>query len=147
MARTIQSAVEIDAPAERVWKLLTDFGSFPTWNPFIREAQGTLEPGAKLRIRLRVLGKRSLTFRPRVTRVEPNRELTWLARTGPPGVLDVERRFLIEPTGNGRVRFEQSEVCTGLLAPALRPIGMEASILDGYRAFERAIKDRAEHGR
>jgi len=145
VARTIRSAVEIQAPPERVWDVLTDFASFPAWNPFIREAQGTLTPGARLRVRLRLIDGRSMTFRPRVLRVEPNRELAWLARTGAPGLLDVERRFVIEPRGPDGVRFVQSEVCTGVLAPLLA-LGMEARILDGYRDLEGALKRRAESG-
>ena len=33
----------INAPAERVWAEMTDFASFPDWNPFVRKAQGRLE--------------------------------------------------------------------------------------------------------
>lgn len=135
--------MEIDATAARVWELLTDFDSFPAWNPFIRRAEGELAPGAQLKVRLRLLDGRSVGFRPRVTHVDPGRELRWLARTGVPGVFDVDRRFLIEPLGPSSVRFVQSEVCTGVLAPLIG-IGVEARILRGYRQLEQAIKARAE---
>ena len=137
--------MEIAAPAERVWALLTDFAAFPSWNPFIRRAEGRLEPGAPLRVRLRLFRGRSVTMGTHITRVEPGRELRWLARLGLPGVLDVERRFVIEPDGPGRVRFVQSEVCSGVLTPLLG-LGLEARILGGYHALERAIKQRAEAG-
>jgi hypothetical protein len=32
----IQSQIEIAARRERVWSILTDFPSYPSWNPFIR---------------------------------------------------------------------------------------------------------------
>jgi uncharacterized protein YndB with AHSA1/START domain len=43
--RELASEVEVDAPAERVWHLLTDFAAYPGWNPFIRQASGELRGG------------------------------------------------------------------------------------------------------
>jgi uncharacterized protein YndB with AHSA1/START domain len=34
--KELHSEIEIDASAERVWAILTDFASYPRWNPFIR---------------------------------------------------------------------------------------------------------------
>ena len=38
--KVIHTEIEINAPASRVWEILTDFGSFPQWNPFIRQVSG-----------------------------------------------------------------------------------------------------------
>ena len=144
--RSIHGEIEVDAPAERVWGLLTDFPTFPRWNPFIREASGQLRPGAPLTIRLRV-GKRLVTFRPTVTRVEPGRELRWVARLAVPRLFDVERIFRIEPRGEGRVRFIQHEDCTGLLAPLILGFNnMAGEIRRGYDRFGLAVKALAEEG-
>jgi hypothetical protein len=57
----------------------------------------------------------------------------------------VERIFQLQPLGDGRTRFAQSEVCTGLLAPVLFIGGkLERDILNGYDAFAHAIKERVE---
>ncbi|MFQ5793715.1 MAG: SRPBCC family protein [Candidatus Bipolaricaulia bacterium] len=45
--KEIQTEVEIDASAERVWQLLTDFAAFPEWNPFIRRASGKVKTGTR----------------------------------------------------------------------------------------------------
>ena len=105
--RFIKTETIIQAPAERVWAELTDFASFPDWNPFVREASGRLEVGEQLKIKLRLDRGLKMTFKPRVTVVEPNRELRWLATLGRPGVFDVDRAFLIEPYDEG-VRFVMS---------------------------------------
>jgi uncharacterized protein YndB with AHSA1/START domain len=34
--KELHTEIEIDASAERVWDILTDFASYPQWNPFIR---------------------------------------------------------------------------------------------------------------
>jgi uncharacterized protein YndB with AHSA1/START domain len=46
--RELRTEVTINAPAERVWELLTDFGSFPDWNPFMLRARGEVGVGEKL---------------------------------------------------------------------------------------------------
>ena len=49
--RLIKTETIINAPAEEVWAQMTDFASFPSWNPFVREAEGRLEPGERLKVR------------------------------------------------------------------------------------------------
>jgi uncharacterized protein YndB with AHSA1/START domain len=34
--RRIETNIEINAPAVRIWALLTDFARMPSWNPFIK---------------------------------------------------------------------------------------------------------------
>jgi hypothetical protein len=142
--RRLASSLDIDAPPERVWEQLTDFASFPSWNPFIRRASGRLQVGTRIQITLK-LGKSERTFHPTLIKLEANRELRWLAQIGPRGLFDVERIFEVQPLGNGRTRFAQSEVCTGFLEPVLFIGGkLERDILRGYDAFARAIKQRVE---
>ncbi|HET8757075.1 MAG TPA: SRPBCC domain-containing protein [Solirubrobacteraceae bacterium] len=141
-SRLIKTETVIKAPAERVWAEMTDFGSFPSWNPFVREASGRLEPGEQLKIRLQ-LDRMKMTFKPRVTVVEPGRELRWLATLGRPGVFDVDRAFQIEPRDGG-VLFVMSEECTGWLTPVMFATNLEAQLYRGYDAFNNALRRRVE---
>jgi hypothetical protein len=142
--RRLASALDIAAPPERVWEQLTDFPGFPSWNPFIRKASGDLKVGNQLQITLK-LGRVERTFRPKLSRIEPNRELRWVAQVGPKGLFDVERIFQCEPLPNGDTRFAQSEICTGLFEPILFIGGkLEKDILRGYQDFAHAIKERVE---
>lgn len=36
----IETAVEIDVPVERVWRVLTAFSSYPQWSRFIHSITG-----------------------------------------------------------------------------------------------------------
>ena len=141
--RLIKTETIINAPAERVWAQMIDFASFPSWNPFMLKAEGRLEPGERLKVRLQLDHGMKMTFRPRVTVVEPNRELRWLATLGRPGVFDVDRRFLIEPRDGG-VRFVMSEECTGWLTPVMFAPNLEAQLYRGYDAFNEALRKRVE---
>ena len=125
--------------------MLTNVDAFPSWNPFVRKIDGELRPGAALKVRLRVYGRRTITFKPRVTVVDAPRRLGWLARTGPPGMMDVERGFSITPRDDGMVRFEQWEKCTGLLVPLMfGPGRLGERLTEGYEQMNRALRERAE---
>ncbi len=101
------TSISITAPPDRIWRLLTDFASYPRWNPFIRRATGEPKEGARLEVYLQPSGARGMTFRPRVLKAEPDRELRWLGHFVIPGLFDGEHIFTIEPFEAGCVRFVQ----------------------------------------
>jgi hypothetical protein len=141
--KELRTEIEIEAPAERVWQLLTDFASFPQWNPFIRSASGEAETGVRLTVHIQPSGARGMTFRPTVLKAEPNRELRWLGRLLIPGLFDGEHIFTIEPLGANRVRFVQHEIFTGLLVPLLAR-GLDTDTRRGFEEMNQALKVRAE---
>jgi len=140
--REIRTEIEIAAPAERVWQVLTDFAAFPQWNPFIPRLSGEARRGAALSVHLQPPGGRGITLRPTVLAAEPNRELRWLGRLALPGLFDGEHRFAIEPLGANRVRFVQEERFTGVLVPLFR--GILAATRRGFGEMNGALKARAE---
>src|SRR5688572_3315582 len=71
--KEIRTETEIDAPAARVWEVLTDFSRYHEWNPLVPEASGELRAGGRLR--LRVVAGREMRFRPVVVAFEPERTL------------------------------------------------------------------------
>lgn len=144
--KELRTEIEIQAPAERVWQLLTDFARFPQWNPFIRRASGEVKTGTRLEVHIQPSGARGMTFRPRVLKAERNRELRWLGRLLIPGLFDGEHIFTIEPLGEDRVRFVQREVFTGLLVP-LFARGLDSDTRRGFEEMNSALKTRAEQAR
>jgi hypothetical protein len=141
--KELRTEIEIQATAERVWQLLTDFASFPQWNPFIRRANGEVRAGARLQVHIQPSGASGMTFQPTVLKAEPNRELRWLGRLVIPGLFDGEHIFTIEPVGEGRVRFTQREIYTGLLVPLLAR-GLDTNTRRGFEEMNQALKARAE---
>ncbi len=141
--KEIRTEVEIEAPPERVWRMLTDVAAFPEWNPFIRWARGDVKPGARLEVHLQPPGAKGMTFRPTVLKAEPPRELRWIGRLGLRGLFDGEHIFTIEEEGPERVRFVQREVFTGLLVP-LMARSLDRNTRRGFEEMNRALKTRAE---
>jgi hypothetical protein len=140
--RELRREIEIDAPPERVWAVVTDFAAYPEWNPFIRRIGGELRQGARLAVQIEPPGARPTTFKPTVRAVEANRELRWLGRLLLPGVFDGEHSLRIEPLEGGRCRFVQSERFTGVLVGVVK--GMLAKTEAGFEQMNAALKARAE---
>ena len=117
--RELRSEITINAPAERIWDTLTGLESFPEWNPFMRRASGDVQVGEKLNVYLKPPDGMGMSFKPRVLKVEPNREFRWLGHLGIPGIFDGEHIFEIEPDGDSSCRFVQREAFRGVLVPLM----------------------------
>ena len=140
--RTLQSRIDIDAPVDRVWAIVSDAAAYPEWNPFIRRIEGTLQPGSRLTVRIEPPGGSGMTFKPTVRAVEPNQLVRWLGRLFVPGVFDGEHSLRLERIGSNRTRFTQSERFSGVLVPFL---GSALSRTErGFEQMNQALKARAE---
>jgi hypothetical protein len=143
VARTIKTSIDIGASPEMVWRVLSNFAAYPKWNPFIREIRGEARPGARLRVRLRLPGGRSMRFAPRVIKAIPAAELHWRGRFLVKGLFDGEHAFIIVPDGVRGVRFVQREHFSGLLAPLILLL-RGARIREGFERMNLALKKQAE---
>src|SRR5512137_503689 len=107
---TIHTEIKINAPAERVWQVLTDLAAYRDWNPMIRRAGGEVKQGARLTIYFNPRGSKGRTFRPKLLVVEPNRELRWQGQPGVPLIIESEHAFIIRPTGGSSVRLDHDMI-------------------------------------
>ncbi len=140
MAKEIRTEIEIEASAERVWNLLTDFAHFPEWNPFIRQVKGSASTGNQLTVTIQPPGGKTMTFKPHVLDAQPNRQLRWIGRVLIRGLFDGEHSFGIEPLGENRVRFTHRERFSGLFVPFFSTGRSQ----QGFEEMNKALKTRAE---
>ena len=106
------SEADIAAPAEATWDAITDFASWPEWNPDVRfvEIDGPVEPGTQFR------WKAVPTIASRLEEVEAPRRLAWTGKTF--GVRAVHV-WSFEPRGDSTLaRTEES--WSGFLPRLLR---------------------------
>jgi len=141
----ITTEIDIDASPLSVWRILTDFPSYPDWNPYIRRVDGEPVQGARLTIVLTPPSGRRFSFRPRVTACVENRELRWNGRLAIPGLFDGEHFFEIDSSRPGCVRLTHGENFSGVLVPLFRPM-LDGVIRAGFVEMNQALKSRAEHG-
>ena len=72
---SVQTSLVIDAPADAIWRVLTDFGSYDAWNPVVKKVRGRAAEGAKLDFVLHV-GPLRAPIAARVVCAD-GRELRW----------------------------------------------------------------------
>jgi hypothetical protein len=140
--QTLHAAIEVDAPAERVWQVVSDLADYERWNPFIVSAAGTLRTGERLDVTIRAPGVRAVRFRPRILDYEPGRLVRWKGRLLMPGLFDGRHSLIVDPLGDARSRFTSHEDVSGILLPFLGKV-MAAS-QQGFELMCRAVKERAE---
>ena len=141
--KEIVTEITIDAPAERVWDVLTDFERFNTWNPFIQSIDGEIKEGKSLRVFIVPPGMKGMTFKPTVTHVVPRQAFRWRGRLLLPGLFDGAHSFEIHPRAEKSVRFVQRERFSGILVPLLRK-SLDTNTRQGFNAMNAALKKRAE---
>lgn len=140
--RQIETAIDIKAPARRIWSILTDFRSYPAWNPFIVAAEGEPVLGARLKVTIAPPGRRPMSFRPVIRVAARERELRWRGRLFLPGLFDGEHAFRLEQRRDF-CRLHQTEKFSGILVARFGETLFEAT-QQGFEAMNRALKARAE---
>jgi hypothetical protein len=140
--KSLHAVIDIDAPAERVWQVVSDFGRYPEWNPFIVRAAGELRVGARLDVTITAPGLKPVSFRPRVLDLEPGRLVRWKGEFKLPGLFDGRHALVVDPLEGERTRFTTHEDVTGILLPFVGKV-MTAS-QKGFELMAQAVKARAE---
>ena len=141
--KELRTEIVIDAPAETVWRILTDFASFPDWNPFMVHIIGEMREGEKLEVRLQLPEGKGMTFKPQLIKVEPNREFRWLGRLFMPGIADGQHIIQLEPLNDAQTRVIHREEFRGVLTSLfLAMVGRKTKL--GFQQMNEALKAHAE---
>lgn len=141
--KDLRTEIIIDASAQIVWQTLTDFESYPEWNPFIQSIEGNTELDSELRATLSANGMKPMVIKPKVTDSQINKRFEWLGTT-PLKFFNGQHYFEIEEISDTQVKFIQGEHFTGwLVKPIMKKIG--ANTQAGFIAMNRALKDRVEN--
>ncbi|MEQ8677060.1 MAG: SRPBCC domain-containing protein [Aggregatilineales bacterium] len=136
--KVFEAMIDIDAPRATVWQHLTDFSSYPQWNPFIVRAEGELKQGNVIRFRASAM---PITISALIASLIPEEEFIWEARFPLPGM---NPRYIrqLQSLDDGRTRFINREEFTGFLVPLMTPIlNSQAGI---YQKTCEALKARVE---
>jgi hypothetical protein len=142
---TLKEELEVAAPAERVWTLLTDFERYPDWNPYILRLETDEEPGSKLTLRIvQPNWKRPLTLHPRLDTFDPRaRELRWQGKVGIPLLFDTNHWIRVDRIDDEHSRVVQAERFSGLFCSLLSNSSRRSTRL-AFRLMNKSLRDRAE---
>lgn len=140
----INTAIEIEATPDKVWQALTDFQSYPNWNPSIRTIEGIPARGEKLKVFFNPEGS---IFKMKFTVVliicEPEKEFRWVGRLLFPALFAGDHYLIIEPIGPNRSKLIHGERFSGLLKPVFWFL-LSRINTDAFNAMNSALKEHVE---
>ncbi|MFE2537068.1 SRPBCC family protein [Streptomyces sp. NPDC059371] len=137
MDAVLTAVIDIDATAEEVWNVLTDFATWGEWSNF-SAAEGTAHVGSKLTMRMP-----GMTFKPTVTVATPGQELRWAGTLGTKRLFHGQHSFILTPNHDGTTRLTNREEFSGALVTLTRRL-LKTPEHDGYAAFNTGLKQRVE---
>ena len=113
--RVFSARVDIDAPPAQVWDVLTDFASYKSWNPLLRNVEGDLVMGGSLRVQTTFI---PMTLSATVTAVDKPNHFAWEDHV-PLNLLTPVFSVHLLPLSENRTRVIIAESFTGPLLPIL----------------------------
>ncbi|GAA5062587.1 SRPBCC domain-containing protein [Nocardia callitridis] len=142
MSFVIDANVEIAAPAELVWEVITDFARYGEWNSFVPECSSSLRPGDPIDMRVRLAGgvRRQREF---VRAHEPGTRFSYSMKPVPLGTLHSLREHTVTSIDAGHARYTSHFEIAGWLNPVVSAL-LGSSLRRGFGAMTEDIKRRAE---
>ncbi|GHV16500.1 hypothetical protein FACS189425_00890 [Clostridia bacterium] len=140
MKKQIETEIQISATPNIVWRILTDFSSYPNWNPFIQWIKGEVKEQNHISIRIVPTGSKGMTFNPTVLSVIENKKIKWLGSTFFKGLFDGEHNFVVQGNDDGTTTFAQREYFSGIFVGLFDTKNTET----GFHAMNQKLKELAE---
>ena len=133
------TAIDINAPAERVWAIMSDVERWPEWTASMARVErldlGALGVGSRVRVKQPKLAQALFE----ITAWEPGRGFDWITRSA---VVTAVARHVIAPSGPG-VRVTLSVDYSGPLSGVIG--WLYGGLTNRYMAMEaEGLKRRAE---
>lgn len=133
--------IEINAPVEKVWEVLTDFDSYPAWNPLVGSLKGQLTMGSSIATYIVPLQK---TYHPRIVVLEPQHEITWLGVQGARFLMAGKHYYRLEKISETKTQLFHGERFTGLFAYFI-PQDLLQKMKAAFIKHNQLLKQRIEH--
>lgn len=140
--KKIETEIIIESDVATVWNILTDFENYPDWNPFIKSIKGEKMVGQQLTVLLKPPNGNGMTFKPVISKYEPNKELRWKGKLGLKRIFDGEHFFILEELSSGQTKFIHGENFSGILIPFMGKTLNKTK--EGFKLMNESIKKESE---
>jgi hypothetical protein len=142
--KTLETRITINASAAKVWNVLTDFKSYPYWNPFVIKLEGDAMEGNQISVNLKMEGSKPQTFQPVVLKSEQRKEFRWKGKLFVSGLFDGEHYFILKAISENKTELIHGENFSGVfVGPIWSLIGEKTK--NGFKAMNEALKHRVEN--
>lgn len=143
--KLLYTSIIINASPATIWKELTDFATYPQWNPFIKSITGKPAPGSTIQVTLQPPNGKPILLKPTVLVFQQQKELRWIGSLGVPYIFDGEHVFRLEENSNGTTTLHHFERFRGILIPFLSTL-LDKTTREGFSLMNEALKQRIEKG-
>jgi hypothetical protein len=112
--KSFNTSIKINAPAEKVWNILTDASNWTQWNTTIEKIDGSIALGNKVTVVTKASPDQAFPLK--VTKFVPYRSMVWTGGM-PLGLFTGKRTYSVNQINESSSEFSMNEVFTGLMAP------------------------------
>lgn len=130
----LETETPIPAPPERVWSALVGFANYPAWHPH-QVIEGIAEPGAKVRIKGRLLGSSEVSSNTRWTILRCERPRLIDFGAGWPSIFRLRQWFEIRPHPQGCLLIQG----TGFEGVIPKIVLRKPSSIERFRLYHDAV--------
>ena len=135
--------VEINAPIEKVWRVLLDFDRYGDWNPFTYKVETDLKIGSPVNLYVKLPRRGSKLQVEYIREVSEPNILSWGMTMGAEFLLTAVREQHLKALGCECCTYQSTDAFSGVLTPVVKML-FSHSIRDGFNAMAYALKARAE---
>ena len=141
--RELRAEIQISAPIDQVWRVLTDFDHWKDWNPMVNQASGNASVRSRLKITMRGPdSKDAMKYEPTVLEVDPPKNLRWRA-TMMSGFMFTNDRVFELKEKNGGTELINREEFSGLMVPLFWS-KMNQLVVPMLEKMNKALKNKME---
>jgi len=119
MSREIRFELDVDAPADVLWGVVSDLSRYVEWNPFVIRASSTCEVGAPIRMKVRLFTSFAQSQTEEITEFSAPERICWGLTGGGSSALSSRRCQVVAPDGPSRSRYVSEFQLSGWFAPVV----------------------------
>ena len=112
---TYAVGISIQAPASKLWTILSDASGFPGWNSTIKSIKGRIAQGEKIELVATIAPER--IFKLRVSEFIPQEKMVW--RDGAAPMFQGTRTYILKSKNQTTTEFFMEERFSGLMLPMI----------------------------
>lgn len=135
------TTIKISKPIEEVWRVLTDFETYPDWNPLVGTLTGNFEEGGSVKAHIIPLGKSFPTI---ISSFKKNEELIWQGTVVASFLLKAEHYYKVQSIDKQHTELLHGEYFTGIFSHFI-PKFLLQKMENAFTAHNEALKKRIEN--
>lgn len=137
------TSVKINGTLDEVWKQLTNFKTYPDWNPIVGKLEGEMKVGNKISTYIVPLKG---TFSPILLTYNKNQEMLWQGTLGAKFLLAARHYYRLKPISETQTELQHGEYFTGLFSYLL-PKSLVLKMELAFEEHNNLLKSNIETGK